>query len=269
MIKRRTITLFTLAIVMGIGATILANNWFMSRMKPVAAADTTPVVVAALEIPFGQKIETAHMRTISWPNSNLPSGVYNDLADVEGKIANQTIASGEIILSSRIVEHAQGSTLAAIISPNMRAVTVRVNDVIGVGGFLLPGNRVDVLATRKIDQRRALTKTILEDLKVLAVDQTSTPDKDKPIVVRAVTLEVDPKQAEELVKSTQEGTVQLVLRNPMDESRIVKAEAPKEAPVVKKVAKKVVRRAAASSSVNVTIIRGTHVDVSKVKLYRR
>ncbi|MEJ2694281.1 MAG: Flp pilus assembly protein CpaB, partial [Candidatus Thiodiazotropha sp.] len=98
-----------------------------------------------------------------------------------------------------------------------RALTVRVNDVIGVAGFLLPGNRVDVVATRRgSGKHKTVSNTIVENLKVLAVDQSVSSDKNDPVIVRAVTLEVTPKQAELIVKATTDGNLQLTLRNPLD-----------------------------------------------------
>jgi pilus assembly protein CpaB len=254
MVKRKALFLFIMALALGVGAAMLANRWIQRRLAPQAEVDikTTPVVVAALEITFGKKIEAAQVKTVNWPNQSLPEGIFSDVSEVEGRVAKQKILPGEVLLQGRVAEHIDGSTLSAVITPKFRAVTVRVNDVIGVAGFLLPGNRVDVLSTHKVN-RRAYTKTILEDLKVLAVDQTASPDKDKPLVVRAVTLEMTPKQAERLVKATQVGNVQLSLRNPVDDSKI--AQAPKR--VVKS------RRSHSSS---ITIIRGTSVDVSKVRL---
>ncbi|MEN8133128.1 MAG: Flp pilus assembly protein CpaB [Pseudomonadota bacterium] len=258
MLKRRALFLFAIAVTLGIFAAFFANQWIQGRMSPIttAEASTAPVVVAALEIPFGQRIDAAHVKTIAWPSNSLPKDFFSKVEDVEGLVAKQKILPGELLLRGRIAQNASGSTLSAIITANMRAITVRVNDVIGVGGFLLPGNRVDVLSSRK-DKKRVYTKTILEDLKVLAVDQTASPDKDKPIVVRAVTLEVTPKQAVVLVKATQEGNVQLALRNPEDKSR---AE-------VKKVSKPKVRKYRKyRTTSSVTVIRGTNVNISKVKM---
>jgi pilus assembly protein CpaB len=146
----------------------------------------------------------------------------------------------------------------------MRAVTVRVDDVVGVAGFLLPGNRVDVVASR-LDQRTRLatTETILTNLKVLAVDQTASTDKNEPVIVRAVTLEMKPDQSEAIVKAKEEGTIQLTLRNPNDSSvPVAKAAEPAPAPVV------VSRPAAPSGPPHalVTVIRGTVVDTTKAKL---
>ena len=233
MSKLRTISLFASAISLGLGATWYANQWLINSAEaPVAGASlsTTPVVVAALEIPFGQKIEASHLKAINWPEETMPEGVFNDPAVVVGKIANTKIMQNEMVITSRIVDEVGGSVLAAIVSPNKRAVTLRVNDVLGVAGFLLPGNRVDILATRQENNERPQTETILEDLKVLAVDQTASTEEDKPIVVRTVTVEADPKEAERLVLASEEGSVQLVLRNPTDDSRIVKELPEKEEP---------------------------------------
>ena len=165
-----------------------------------ADASTTFVIGAALEIPFGQKIQANHLKIMEWPKSApLPAGAIQQFDEAEGRVTSQTIFAGEMVLSSRVVEHTTGSTLSAIIAPSKRAITLRVNDVVGVAGFLLPGNRIDVLASRKLG-KRVSTRTLLEDLKVLAVDQTASPEKDKPIVVRAVTIEAEPKQAEKLFK---------------------------------------------------------------------
>ncbi|MFK8067847.1 MAG: Flp pilus assembly protein CpaB [Gammaproteobacteria bacterium] len=229
MSKYRTASLFVAAISLGLGATWYANQWLINTTAVAEKAVetnliSTPVIVAALEIPFGQKVEASHLKTIQWPGEIMPEGIFNDPATIVGKIANTKIMQNELVLNSRVVDEVGGSVLAAIVSPKMRAVTIRVNDVLGVAGFLLPGNQVDVLATRQEDNKRPETETILEGLKVLAVDQTASTEEDKPIVVRTVTVEALPEQAEHLVRASEEGTVQLVLRNPSDDSRIVKKE---------------------------------------------
>jgi len=186
----------------------------------------------------------------------LPEGTYTELAEVEGKVATSGIARGEILVAERFASHSRGSTLAALVADNMRAVTVRVNDVVGVGGFLLPGNTVDVLSARKGKNRRAIIETILTNIKVLAVDQTAATDRNDPIIVRAVTLEMTPKQAEKIVKARSEGTIQLTLRNPEEEDIIPE-------PVKRTVKKRAPRPASTGSSVEV--IRGTDVKTTKTK----
>jgi pilus assembly protein CpaB len=140
----------------------------------------------------------------------------------------------------------------------MRAVTVRVDDVVGVAGFLLPGNHVDVIAARKVNER-ATTETVLMNINVLAVDQTTSQDKNEPVVVRAVTLEMTPQEAEVLMKAREEGRIQLTLRNPADDMRPQLVATPEPAPAI--APQKPVRRAAPRpAEPNVTIIRGTLVD---------
>ena len=120
---------------------------------------------------------------------------------------------GEILLDGRFTAEGEGSTLATVIAQDMRAVSVRVNDVVGVAGFLLPGNHVDVVAAYR-DGPDTRSETVVQNVKVLAVDQTASTDKNEPVVVRAVTLEVTPADAEKLVLAEQRGSIQLALRNP-------------------------------------------------------
>lgn len=256
MLKRKVFSMFSIALVLGLAAAWMANGWIQARLQPAEASTGAMVVVAALEVPFGAKIESSHIRTVEWPVGSMPEGALTDLAEAEGMIAKQAFLPGEIILRGRIAEHLGGSTLSAIVEPNKRAITVRVNDVIGVAGFLLPGNHIDVLASRK-DGKNVTTRTVLEDIKVLAVDQTASPEKDKPVVVRAVTLEMTPNEAEILVKSTQEGTLQLTLRNPLDNEQLLARQAPEKKPV-----QRVSRPRSYDSSV--TVIRGTEVRTTSV-----
>lgn len=258
MVKRRAISMFIVAVILGLGAALVANRWIQARtLGPATAGAMNQIVVAALDIPYGTKIEGAQIKLVEWPAGNVPKGALTDLAEAEGKIVKRDLLPGEPVLSDRISDHVGGSTLSAIVEPNKRAISVRVNDVVGVAGFLLPGNRVDVLATRK-EKHRAVTSTILENIKVLAVDQTASTEKDKPVVVRAVTLEMTPEETEKLVKAREEGTLQLTLRNPLEEPKpVVAKKSVKKAPV------KVVSRRSYSSKV--TVIRGTAVQTTTVK----
>lgn len=223
------------------------------------------VVAAAMEIPFGTKVESRHLKVITLPRSAEVGDHYENVKDVEGLIAVQKVISGEILRKERFADRTAGSTLAAVVKPDLRAVTVRVDDVVGVAGFLLPGNHVDVVAARMVNQR-AEAETVLQNLNVLAVDQTAAQDKDQPVVVRAVTLEMTPKQAEVLVKAREEGKIQLTLRNPLADGELVAEAAPAPAPVLvpaKAVIKKPHVEAPRSENNGVTIIRGTNVHSSE------
>lgn len=223
--------------------------------KTVEATDNSiPILVAGREISFGKPLEAIDIKYVDWPKTSLPEGHFIAEEDVIGKLANRKILVGEPLLPDRVVENLSGSALSAMIAPSKRAITVRVNDVAGVAGFLLPGNRVDVLGSKTLN-RKTTTKTILQNLKVLAIDQKSNPDKDEPVVVRAVTLEADLDESIKLVNATQEGSVQLVLRNPEDKIKLAQ-NSEKPAPKIS-----TPRRATPT----VTIIRGTSVNKSRLR----
>lgn len=259
--KRRGLLLITISLVLAIGAAWVARNWVQARLNAGTPADPVkPVIVAAMEIPFGTKVEARHLKVITLPSVTSVGDNFDKADEVVGLIALQKIIPGEILLKERFADRNAGSTLAAIVKPDMRAVTVRVDDVVGVAGFLMPGNHVDVVAARMVEQR-AETRTVLRNLNVLAVDQTASPDKDQPVVVRAVTLEVSPKQAEVLVKAREEGRIQLTLRNPLDKSHLPDdSELVAEAPV--KASPKHVHTTRPAVS-GITIIRGTNVHNSE------
>lgn len=263
MFRKRGFVLVLLSLVMGVGAAWVANNWIQVRSQTVeASAGQSKVIVAAMTIPYGTKVTERHVKAMEFPEQAIPSGAIREIAEIDGYVSSTEVLTGEILFKSRFVEHESGSTLAALVEPDKRAITVRVDDVVGVAGFLLPGNFVDVLATRlERKTKRAVTETILRHIKVLAVDQTAKTDDSEPVVVRAVTLEMTPKQAETLVKRKEEGTIQLTLRNPLDE---MVAE---EKPVAVPKPKAPVRRAAPRrpSNTTVTIIRGTRVEKKKAK----
>ena len=134
-----------------------------------------------------------------------------------------------------------------------------------MAGFLLPGNRVDILSTRNKARGKATTETILQDVKVLAVDQTASTDKDRPVVVRAVTLELTPAEAELLVKATSEGSLQLTLRNPLDSELVAKKEEKKEEPKVERKVERVVYKRTPQAKTSITVIRGTQTSTVSVK----
>ena len=262
MFKRRGLILIVLSLVMGFGAAYTANRWVASQVGD-AEVEGTMVVAAAMPIPYGTKVESRHLRYVEIPNDVAPTGFFTSTDDVKGTVSTSTISRGEILIADRFAAHETGSTLAALVGENMRALTVRVNDVIGVAGFLLPGNRVDILSSRKDASRRAVTETILHNIKVLAVDQTASTEENEPVIVRAVTLEMTPKQAEILVKARTEGQIQLTLRNPLE---LQSEPEPEPEPVLaqKPAASKPVTRPV-SRSTTVTVIRGTKVEKTKTK----
>jgi len=258
MIKKRGMILLTLSLVLGLGAAVVARGWVIEQAAKDKDSVAT-VVAASMAIPFGTKVNERHLKTIEMPKDSAPPGSFMLMEEVIDKVASQPILAGEILMRARFVDQGEGSTLAALVGKNMRAVTVRVDDVIGVAGFLLPGNRVDIVAARK-EGRRAITTTILRNIHVLAVDQTASANDNEPVIVRAVTLEMTPEQAETLVKGREEGSIQLTLRNPLDDPEVIEKVVAAPEP------KAVIRRAPARpKQSSVTIIRGTNVSETKTK----
>ena len=227
---RSVVTLF-LALVLGGVAVLLARAW-LERPEPTVAVAPQPqlaltkVVVARTTLFFGNRINAEHLREIVWPADSVPPGSFTsvqELLDAEKpRTVLRTIEANEPVLASKISGAGEKATLSAIISEEMRAMTVRVDDVIGVAGFIVPGDRVDVLLTRDEsngrgrEQLNQITDILLQNVKVLGIDQLASDNQEKPVVVQAVTLEVTPEQSQKLTLAGQVGTLTLSLRNVLD-----------------------------------------------------
>lgn len=216
MSKNQIVLLLIISILFGLGAVFFAKKWMEDQVQPqveVERVEREPVVIAKVEIPKGTIIEDQHLSLKLLEKSWRNESQFTQKEPLIGQVVGTTVFPEQIIMAPQIAPEGEGSTLAQLLPEDKRAVTIRVNDVIGVAGFLLPGNKVDVLNTVKrgayID-----TKTVLKDIKVLAVDQTARTNENKPIIVRAVTLEVSPKEAEKLLSANSRGDIQLTLRNP-------------------------------------------------------
>ncbi len=261
MARRRGPVLLMLSLVLALAAAWLANNWLTARAAGKPAPEQEQVVTAAMDIPLGTKIEQRHLSTVSMLPGTAPKGAFHSADQVLGKVTSSSVIAGEILLAPRFAESGEGSALAAVVDKDMRAVTVRVDDVVGVAGFLLPGNRVDVVAAIKEGTSNTSVRatTILSNVKVLAVDQTSAADSNQPVVVRAVTLEVTPADAETLLKGRTAGSIQLTLRTPLDQSDARTRAV--ELPPVKAAAARPKAPVAAPRPVvhEITVIRGTQV----------
>ena len=266
MITRRTTLLLGFSILLSAIAAYIANTWIQNELNQggESTASMEQVVVASIQIPYGLEIGDTHVKVINVPKGTAPSGAFSDAALVVGTVSRTDIYPGEVIIKDRIVAHGGGSTLAAMISPNKRAITVRVNDVVGVAGFLLPGNRVDIIST-KLKGETIVSDTILHDIKVLAVDQTASTDKNEPIVVRSVTMEMSPRETEYVTAATKQGTLQLTLRNPT-EDKVIEEKVIVKKPAPKKIVRRVVEKKKVTQYGNITIIRGTVTQEQKTKL---
>jgi len=216
MLKPRTLILFGIACLLALAAAVVAHRWVSAMQDPSRHYDQ--VVVAAREISFLSPISEFDVKVIEFPKGNAPAESLSDLHQAIGKIVTQDVRPGEVLLASRVRDHLGGSLLAHALPNNARAVSVRVNDVSGVGGFILPGSLVDMLVSRKYAAGQAATETIVNAAKVMAVGQETSAEKQSPMLVQVVTLELSPSDAERVVQATAEGAIHLVLRNPGDHS---------------------------------------------------
>jgi pilus assembly protein CpaB len=177
--------------------------------------------MASKALPPGAVIDRASVKLRSLPESALPAGAFTRVEDVLERPVTSPIQPDEPVVEARIAAKGSGMGLAPLIPPGMRAISVRVNDVVGVAGFVLPGMRVDVLVTgHPPNQNDTVTRTVLQNIAVLSAGQTiNTDGKSQSMVVPVVTLLVDPQEAEALTLANNEGHVQLVLRNSTDAAK--------------------------------------------------
>ena len=240
----RALAMLAISILLGIVATAMAVLW-VGQKGTIAS---NKVVVAAMDIELGGKINPQMVTTVDWPTGSTPQGAFTELKEVQGRVVKSSVQRGEPILAQRLApEGAQGG-LSAVIAEGKRAMTVRVNDVVGVAGFALPGNYVDVMVNTqkesdKSEENRQISITVLERVLVLAVAQEAGRDDTKPKVVSAVTLELTPDEAEKLDLARNVGTLSLVLRNQIDTQQVETSGATKKLlfggvpqPIVKKAA---------------------------------
>ncbi|TKB58425.1 Flp pilus assembly protein CpaB [Ferrimonas aestuarii] len=229
--NRRSLFFVLLSLIFGVGAVMLAQNWLKKTQPTNIAPDQALVVTMAIDVPSGTVLERKHLSLQTIPKALASDQALTDVEGAVGKVTKFPLLRGDTLHPQKLANKGEGSVLASLISPNKRAVTIRVNDVVGVAGFLLPGNRVDVLVTFKAGDprspsKRSQTDVVLSNLKVLAIDQKANQDSSQPIVVRAVTLEVTLEEAETLMSARSKGTIQLALRNPNDDAPIEVVETP-------------------------------------------
>jgi pilus assembly protein CpaB len=213
---RKNLWLIAVAVAFALIAATIATAWMKSRIAAIETSgkSLTSVVAAARDVPMGKRVESDDVRVVKTSGEAAPSDAFHEIGEVVGQVARSPIYSGEVLMARRISGYAGGSALAAVLQPGMRAVTIRVDDVIGVGGFVLPENRVDVISAFETGGTPR-AETIIRNVRVLAVDQRSDATADGPVVGRAVTLEVTPADAEKIAAARQRGSLQLTLRNPL------------------------------------------------------
>ncbi len=205
------------ALFLALAAVLVAAKWMGEQ-----GAAGTRIVVASADIGQGTRLVAANLQLLDWPSGSVPPGAITDIAQLENRISRADIGRGEPVLESKLAPPGTTGGLSAVVAAGKRAMTVRVNDVVGVAGFALPGNYVDILVNLEstaLDngaRQPSISKIVLERILVLAVAQESNRDDTKPRVVNAVTLELAPDQVEKLDLARSIGSLSLVLRNQVD-----------------------------------------------------
>jgi pilus assembly protein CpaB len=218
--NKRALIVMAIAILFGLTAVALASRWLL--MQPSGSAGR--IVVAAADINLGQRLSPEMLKLVEWPAESVPKGAFTDPQKLSGRVLRSAVLLGEPVSETKLAPTGTLGGLSAVITEGKRAITVRVNDVVGVAGFALPGNYVDIIVSMQKDppagqtiaREQSISKIVLERILVLAVAQEVNRDETKPKVVNAVTLEVSPEQAEKLDLARSVGTLSLVLRNQVD-----------------------------------------------------
>ncbi|SFN18580.1 pilus assembly protein CpaB [Formivibrio citricus] len=281
--------MIAVSLIIGLAAVFLASNW----VRQQGSLTTSKVVVAAKDLSLGTRLTPETLTLVEWPRNSIPPGamqgeealgkMLKDPTSLEPRVLKVTVLKGEPILEPKLAPVGTKGGLSAVIGEGKRAITVRVNDVVGVAGFALPGNYVDVIVNTESESAKGnntkdktISKIVLERILVLAIAQEAGRDETKPKVVNAVTLEVTPDQAEKLDLARSIGSLSLVLRNQVDASPVTTAGAFKrdllsgtpeqaaapqpqsaEKPVVKKVVPRKPATIKAPARDKVEVIKGT------------
>ncbi len=230
--KLGTMAVIIGAILAGAIAAMSARSIILSQ-KAAPEAAQAKIIVAARPLQFGAPLTEPDLVAVAWPASAVPEGSFASIEDLTKngqRVALTTIAKNEPILASHVTGPGQKASLAALIAPGMRAVTVRVDDVRGVAGFIMPGDRVDVALTRGENSanNNSFTDLLLQNVKVLAIDQLASERQEKAQVAKAVTLEVSAMQGQKLILASGTGTLSLILR----EAGAAEAEASRRVTIV-------------------------------------
>ena len=273
----RALIMMVAAVIAGLGAVIIGARWLSQQ----ATGSANKLVVAGSDIDLGSRLTPPMLKAVEWPSGSMPKGAFANPADLDSRVLRASVLSGEPILESKLAPVGSKGGLSAVVAEGKRAMTVRVNDVVGVAGFALPGNYVDIIVNTQEEgakgagKDQTISKIVLEHILVLAVAQEVGRDETKPKVVSAVTVEVTPEQAEKLDLARSVGSLSLMLRNQVDlkmagtdgatkakllnapPEPIVTAQAEPPKPVVKKKAVKVAAAPESRPRTNcVEVIRG-------------
>ena len=260
-----TLIALVVAVIFGIAAVILANQWLSTQVpdpKQVIVRDQIPltkIVVAAQDLAIGSLLNEQTLLLTDWPKANVPKGAFTKIEEVNGRVTVTRVVAGVPIVAAGLAAPGSGAGLVASIKPGMRAMAIKVNEVVGVAGFVLPNTFVDIISV----QNNA-AKTVLKRVEVLAIAQQTFVEEGKTKVVSTVTLELSPKQVLKLSEELLKGPMTLALLNPAEDMEMP----PKPEPVKVAGKKRVYKRRPAAPKVptyDIVVIKGTQ-SVETVKL---
>lgn len=254
----RAVVMVSVSVAVAVAAVYWASQWVRSQ----ATVSTGKVVVAKTDIELGSRLNTIMLKVADWPKGSVPEGAVSDPEKIKDRVVKITVLAGEPVLESKLAPVGTKGGLSAVIAEGKRAMTVRVNDVVGVAGFALPGNYVDIVVNTEEDtgklsdgRTKSISKIVLDHILVLAVAQeSSVREEGKPKVVNAVTLEVTPEQAEQLDLARSVGQLSLVLRNQLDTSPVATDGSTKQS-MLKRTAETSVAAPASQSTVQKTVVQ--------------
>lgn len=217
--RNRIMVVIGIALLLAVFASVGAYKFLsgQSRVAEQARLQTVGIVVALVEIPIGSTINPNQVGISPWPKESYPKDALTDPKVAVGRVALRDFLRGEPVVESKLVPLGKSSGLLSLkVPPGMRAFSIKVNEVVGVGGFIVPESRVDVIVTTSPSakaQQEKVSKVVLQDARVLAAGQVIEQKENKPVTVNTVTLALLPEEAEKLALASNDGIIQLVMRN--------------------------------------------------------
>ncbi len=219
MFRRRLVLVLVLAAAMG-----TLTGFFVYRAVKTAGgqgAPTEEILVADVNVTVGEALTSKHVKLAAWPKTAVPSGSLRAVKDAEGRVARASMVIGEPVLDAKLAPAGQAGLMPVLVPTGKRAVTIKVDEAVQKSGFVVPNSRVDVLVTmaRKLGEAKE-TRIVLQDVLVLASDQTVEMKDNKPVTMTTVTMAITPEETERLALAQNEGRVTLALRN-LNDNRVV------------------------------------------------
>lgn len=262
-----TLIALAVAVIFGIAAVVLANQWLSTQVSDEKVViqqkqiPLTKIVVAGQDLDIGSLLSEQNLLLVDWPKANAPKGAFSKIEEVNERVIVTKVVAGVPIVAAELAAPGSGVGLVASIKPGMRAMAIKVNEVIGVAGFVLPNTFVDIISVEN-----KVAKTVLKRVEVLAIAQQTFVEDGKAKVVNTVTLELTPKQVVKLAETTHKGPLTLALLNPAEEMEMPPEPEPKPVKVAKK--RRAYKRRPAAPKIptyDIVVIRGTQ-SVETVKL---